>query len=68
MKKKIRPDMFIITPGIQLEGEESTDQTRVTTPRKAFEAGATHIMIGRSITKADDPRAVFDRVCAELGV
>lgn len=68
LKKKIRPDMFIITPGIQLDGEEGTDQIRVTTPRKAFEAGATHIMIGRSITKANDPGAAFDRVCAELGV
>jgi orotidine-5'-phosphate decarboxylase len=60
--------MFIITPGIQLDGEEGTDQIRVTTPRKAFEAGATHIMIGRSITKANDPSAAFDRICAELGV
>lgn len=66
LKNKIRPDMFIITPGIQLEGEEGTDQIRVTTPRKAFEAGATHIMIGRSITNADDPGMVFDHVCAEL--
>ena len=31
---------------------------------RAFRAGATHIVIGRSITQADDPRAVFDAVCA----
>ena len=64
---KIRPDMSIVTPGIQLEGDAGTDQFRVTTPRDAFEAGATHIVIGRSITKAVNPGAVFDRICAEVG-
>lgn len=64
---KIRSDMSIVTPGIQLEGDAGTDQLRVTTPRDAFEAGATHIVIGRSITKAVNPGAVFDRICAEVG-
>lgn len=67
LKGKIRTDMSIVTPGIQLEGDAGTDQVRVTTPRNAFEAGATHIVIGRSITKTENPSAVFDRICMELG-
>ena len=45
--------MEIITPGIRLVGEKKHDQKRVMTPRKAFEEGATAIVIGRSITKGN---------------
>jgi len=41
----------IITPGIRLKGDNNKDQKRVTTPKKAFENGATSIVIGRSITQ-----------------
>ena len=51
--KKICKKMEIITPGIRLVGEKKHDQKRVMTPRKAFEEGATAIVIGRSITKGN---------------
>ena len=41
----------IITPGIRLLGDKAKDQKRITTPKKAFENGATSIVIGRSITR-----------------
>lgn len=41
----------IITPGIRLEGDKAKDQKRISSPKKAFENGATSIVIGRSITR-----------------
>jgi len=41
----------IITPGIRLEGDKAKDQKRISSPKKAFEYGATSIVIGRSITR-----------------
>tara|TARA_B100000029_G_C17318001_1_gene866966 strand:+ start:195 stop:866 length:672 start_codon:yes stop_codon:yes gene_type:complete len=43
----------IITPGIRLEGDKAKDQKRIMSPKKAFENGATSIVIGRSITKGN---------------
>tara|TARA_B100000427_G_scaffold228597_1_gene191972 strand:- start:1715 stop:2386 length:672 start_codon:yes stop_codon:yes gene_type:complete len=43
----------IITPGIRLLGDKAVDQQRISTPKKAFENGATSIVIGRSITKGN---------------
>ena len=43
----------IITPGIKLMGDKAKDQKRIMTPKKAFENGATSIVIGRSITQGN---------------
>ena len=40
----------IITPGIRLLGDKVNDQKRITTAKKAFDNGATSIVVGRSIT------------------
>ena len=45
--------MEIITPGIRIKGDNKGDQKRVTTPKEAFENGATAIVIGRSVTKGN---------------
>ena len=45
--------MEIITPGIRLKGDSLQDQKRVTSPKDAFNNGATGIVIGRSITKGN---------------
>jgi orotidine-5'-phosphate decarboxylase len=49
--KKICKNMEIITPGIRLLGDNKGDQKRVMSPKKAFQNGATSIVVGRSITK-----------------
>lgn len=59
LKTLLPPGMLIITPGIQLEGARSNDQERVATPEFACQAGATHVVIGRSITQASNPQAAF---------
>ena len=43
----------IITPGIRLTGDIKEDQKRVTTPRQAYNNGATSIVIGRSLTRGN---------------
>lgn len=57
---------LIVTPGIQLPDSPTTDQVRVATPQAAAMAGATHIIVGRAITAAVDPRAAFAAVVAAL--
>ena len=47
---------LIVTPGIRPAGDAMGDQTRVMTPDAAIRAGADHIVVGRPVTQAGDPR------------
>ena len=58
--------MLIVTPGTQLAGEAKGDQTRTATPTQAVLAGATHLVVGRSITRAANPIAAFASICGEV--
>ena len=60
------PGALIVTPGTQLSGAERSDHARAASPAQAIEAGATHVVIGRPISHALNPAAVFASVCAEL--
>lgn len=51
-----RPDFLIVTPGVRPVGAAMDDQARAATPEQALKAGATHLVIGRPITAAADPR------------
>lgn len=53
-----------ITPGIRLAGDSVGDQKRVTTPKMARELGSDYIVVGRSITGAEDPVKAY-RQCVE---
>ena len=61
------PDFLVVTPGIRLSGEGAQDQKRVSTPAVAKSAGADFLVVGRSITRAEDPSAALERIRAELG-
>lgn len=54
------PDFLIVTPGIRLPGADAGDQTRVTTPEQAIGFGANHIVVGRPINAAQDPKAAAE--------
>lgn len=55
-----------LVPGIRLGGTPAHDQARVMTPREAAAAGASYVVIGRTVTAADDPPEAMRRVLAEL--
>ena len=57
---------LIVTPGVRPAWAATGDQTRVTTPAEAIEAGADFIVVGRPITTAADPREATKKVLAEL--
>ncbi len=59
---------LIVTPGVRPAGSEVGDQKRVMTPKQAVEKGADYLVIGRPITKADDPAAAAREIGRELGV
>lgn len=54
------PAFLIVTPGIRLPGADTGDQTRVTSPEEALRFGANHIVVGRPINAAPDPRAAAE--------
>lgn len=56
----------IVTPGIRFEGEETHDQERTASPIAALRAGAHHVVVGRSVTKAPDPIAAFEWLDREV--
>ncbi|NDG85951.1 MAG: orotidine-5'-phosphate decarboxylase [Proteobacteria bacterium] len=60
------PDLYLMIPGIRMEGESHQDQKRVMTPASARKAGANAIVVGRSITLASDPRAAAEAILKEL--
>lgn len=59
-------DFLIVTPGIRPAGASADDQKRVATPESALKAGATHLVIGRAITGAGDPKAAAEAIVAEM--
>lgn len=68
LEAKIIKEMGLIsvTPGIRLLGDSKDDQKRVATPSLAKELGATYIVVGRSITKSDDPVKAYLKCVEEF--
>ena len=56
IRNQVPSDFLIVTPGVRLTGTDRGDQKRVSTPADAIGAGASHIVVGRPITQADNPR------------
>ena len=59
-------NFLIVTPGIRLPGGDAGDQTRITTPEDALRAGANHLVVGRPITAASDPRRAAQTVLEHI--
>ncbi|MBW7055576.1 orotidine-5'-phosphate decarboxylase [Paracoccus bogoriensis] len=57
---------LIVTPGVRPAGAALGDQKRVETPQAALRAGADHIVVGRPIWQAADPRAAAEAILAEI--
>ncbi len=57
---------LIVTPGVRPAGAALGDQKRVETPESAIRAGADHIVVGRPIWQAQDPKAAAEAIQAEI--
>jgi len=55
IKMSCGAEFLVVTPGIRLAGESVDDQRRVATPDVARAAGADFLVVGRTITRAEDP-------------
>jgi orotidine-5'-phosphate decarboxylase len=62
------PDMAIVTPGIRPAGADKGDQKRIATPRDALKSGASHLVVGRPISAAADPRSAALAILEEMSV
>jgi orotidine-5'-phosphate decarboxylase len=58
--------LILVTPGIRPKGSGAGDQKRVMTPAEAILAGADHIVVGRPVTEARDPKAAATAIIAEI--
>ena len=57
---------WIVVPGVRLTGDPADDQARTVTPREAVRLGATHLVVGRSITRAGDPSRVYQQILESI--
>ena len=57
--KQINPESFIVVPGVRLAEDASNDQKRIITPKDAYAAGASAVVVGRPIIKSADPLAAL---------
>lgn len=62
----IGPEMLLVTPGVRPAGAAAGDQKRIMTPSQAIAASANHIVVGRPITRAADPRQAAEAIVAEI--
>lgn len=62
----VGPKTILVTPGVRSRGADAGDQKRVATPAEAIAAGADYLVIGRQVTRAQDPKAEVERIGVEL--
>ncbi|GGN49415.1 orotidine-5'-phosphate decarboxylase [Oceanobacillus indicireducens] len=65
IKRLCGDDFLTVTPGIRLKTSERDDQERVATPSEARRLGADYLVMGRSITRAADPKAAYHKAIKE---
>ncbi len=66
IKEACGQDFLTVTPGIRLVDDSVDDQKRVATPQYAKEQGSDYIVVGRSITKAQDPKTTYNQIEAVM--
>ena len=66
IKDHLGQDFLTVCPGIRPTWAAKGDQKRITTPRDAIKLGVDYMVIGRPITKADDPRQAAQKIRSEI--
>ncbi|WP_043739531.1 orotidine-5'-phosphate decarboxylase [Thioalkalivibrio nitratireducens] len=66
LRRTLGPAPCLVTPGIRPAGAGVDDQKRISTPAAAIRAGASHLVVGRPITRAPDPAQAAAHLLAEI--
>jgi orotidine-5'-phosphate decarboxylase len=66
LKKHLKDDFLLVTPGIRPANVNQDDQSRVVTPQDALNSGASYLVIGRPITQAPDPLKALEVILREI--
>jgi len=66
LRKEIKKDFVIVTPGIRPQGVSADDQKRTATVEEAIESGSNFLVIGRPILEAKDPLKAAEELIAKL--
>jgi orotidine-5'-phosphate decarboxylase len=66
LRKALGPDLAIVTPGVRSAGASRGDQKRVATPAEALHDGASYLVIGRQVTRAQDPAGAVRQIRVEI--
>jgi orotidine-5'-phosphate decarboxylase len=62
LKQLLGKEFKLVTPGIRPAGANADDQKRIMTPNEAIAVGVDYLVIGRPITKAENPHAVLQEI------
>lgn len=66
LKAKFGADFKLVTPGIRLAEDAKDDQKRICTPKDALDNGSDFLVIGRSITTADNPNDKLRLILSQI--
>jgi orotidine-5'-phosphate decarboxylase len=66
LRKLIKPEMYLVTPGVRPAGSDIGDQKRVMTPARAIAEGSDYLVVGRPVMEAADPKTAAEAIVAEI--
>jgi orotidine-5'-phosphate decarboxylase len=66
LRRELGEGFAVVTPGIRAAGARPGDQARTATAAQAIAAGATHIVVGRPILEASNPKKVAEEILRDI--
>lgn len=66
IRSRVSDDFLFVTPGIRMSSDARGDQKRVLTPTEAIEAGASYLVVGRPVTRAEEPLRVLEKINCDI--
>jgi len=67
LKNRLGPDFCLVTPGIRPAFADADDQSRIVTPAQAIAKGSHYLVVGRPITRAEEPALAVELIKQQLG-
>jgi orotidine-5'-phosphate decarboxylase len=66
VRELLGPERLVVTPGVRPVGTGAGDQKRVLAPADAIRSGASHLVVGRPVTRAAEPRSAAQAIVDEI--